>query len=66
MKVYHGYHDDMKFLTEVATMEEAMQFVVKDIDNKKYGGYYQRWYTLEGTTYVDYGSHTQFYFIKED
>lgn len=66
MKVYYGDHDEKELLTEVASMDEAMQYVVKQISDKKYGGYYQRWYTVDGVTTVDYGSHTKFYYVMED
>ena len=67
MKVYHGTYSNMELLGEFKTKEEAMNFIVEAIYNSKFKSYYQRYWTEpSGTMIVDYGSHTKFYFVKED
>lgn len=67
MKVYHGTYSNMELLGEFKTKEDAMNFVVESIYNGAFKSYYQRYWTEpNGTMIVDYGSHTKFYFVKED
>lgn len=67
MKVYYGSDDNMKLLKEVDSQQNAFDFIIKDIHENNYQSYYMRyWENSDGTQQIEYGSHTKFYFIKED
>jgi hypothetical protein len=65
--VYKLFHQD-QFLFQASERSIVLDFMSKHIANVlKFKSYYQRWTELEdGSTMIDYGSHTQFYYIRED
>ncbi|HAC1029142.1 TPA_asm: hypothetical protein GY053_06975 [Listeria monocytogenes] len=48
-----------------ATFEEALQSIYDWWELNKYKPHYVRYWTREGRTVVDYGSHYMFYYIYE-
>lgn len=67
MKVYFGTNNDMELLKEVETEGDAFDFVADHLKERGVKTYYTRWWKdPEGTTTIDYGSWSKFYFIKEN
>ena len=67
MKVYYGSNNNIKLLKEVETESEAFDFVIDNLKERGIKSYYTRWWKdPEGTTTIDYGSCSKFYFIKEN
>lgn len=65
MKVYHGYYDDRVLIGEANTQEEVNKIISDYIKKINFTCYYIRqWMDKDGTLVVDYGSHTQFFFVE--
>ena len=65
IKVYHGYHDDRKLLGEFETLADANKCMNDYLKEIKFNSYYSRmWKEPDGATVVDYGSHTQFFWVE--
>lgn len=66
IKVLYGRTPETsKELKAVETEKEAFEIVSKDIEKNKFESYYLRCWSYEGVTTIDYGSHVNFYYIKQ-
>ena len=52
-------------IAEVADQAAAMQEINKFLDAHNYKSYYTRYWTRNGVTTFDVGSHTEFFKLKE-
>lgn len=53
-------------IAEVANIDAAMQEIKKFLDAYNYKSYYTRYWTNNGVTTFDVGSHTEFFHLKEE
>lgn len=67
MKLFYVTGDDRKELCEADTREEIDKFMYQYLKEVlKFTSYYQReWNVPPDETYIDYGSHTEFFVIKK-
>ena len=65
MKVYHGNYENKEFIGEVETQGELNKLINDYIKKIKFRCYYNRqWLKDDGTLVIDYGSHTEFFFVE--
>lgn len=62
MKVYHNE----EFIGCSLDTESAWDVIKAYLDVKRYNPYYYRSWEDKGVTTIDYGSHTDFFYLKED
>ena len=70
MKLYFQHSDgSMEYVCEVDKNGPYVSTILEDLykRNPKFQSYYQRiWKDDNGWTWVDVGSHTEFYILKKD
>ena len=71
MKGLYFQHSDgsIEYIKKLFDNENYLNAVLDDLKkrNPKFKSYYQRvWTNDKGWTYIDVGSHTEFYVLKDD
>ena len=53
-------------IAEVADIDAAMEEIKKFLDSCNYKSYYTRYWTRDGVTTFDVGSHSEFFKLREN
>lgn len=64
-KVYYGDFDGKEHIGDFATEHEANKFISKYIASMNFKSYYWRMWMQNEFRVVDFGSHINFFFVKE-
>lgn len=66
MKIEHGSYNDRTFIGTAKTKKEAMKIAYEYIQSINFKSFYQRITFLADECQIDYGSYTDFIWIKEE
>lgn len=67
MKLYWGRYEEMEFLGEFETKDDAYWRIGEFLAELQFKSHYgKEWYEEDGTLVIDYGSWRNLFFIKED
>ena len=67
MKVYFlDSYNDKRELAEVQTKEEVWSIINKFLEERNYKSYYTRMWYEDNMTWIDVGSHSEFFLVDEN
>ena len=67
MKVYFlDSYNNKRELTEVQTKEEVWSVINKFLEERNYKSYYTRMWYEDNMTWIDVGSHSEFFLVDEN
>ena len=64
--IYRINKNSSHYIGDANDFQSALRKISKDISHRGYDSYYIRIHKHDGTTVIDYGSHSEFYHIKND
>lgn len=64
-KVYYGSMNDKEHVGDFQTEKEANKFIREYIASKNFKSYYWRVWAKDEFRIIDFGSYTNFFFLKE-
>jgi len=67
MKVYFlDSYDNKREIAEVQTTKEVWSVINKFLEERNYKSYYTRMWYKDNMTWIDVGSHSEFFLVDED